>query len=454
MIQLQGDRESFHLRTYLEKPSANVARADIGQLPERLRRLILDTGGDGAVMYGDALEPDLPKLRAKELMKQVIRALREGPNVLLAGAPGTGKTVVLEDLEAYFRLDEPLFFDPEIPYDNWWDVPPLASAYDRRTRSLVFHPSYTYEEFVAGLVPSVEKKSSAMKLVATPGALTNMAHFASEPEHAGLLVLDEFNRGNAAAIFGDTLSLLDGDKRADPTAGGSGAAIDRPFPDYAMTVPADFVPASGTADVPPQLRLPRDLYVAAAMNTADRSVAPVDAALRRRFNIIRTPPDYSALAEHFGISLPAGPWNPHSNPDAWTIEEIRELAIRLLRGLNERVEAILGEDFLLGHALAWPVLREEVEPTREALCRALDERIVATLRLTLIDRDDALAAILAIGGPDVEVSKELSPIAAWEQPTELLADAGAIPRLRLRPILELPWPEAGSALAAIAVTQT
>src|SRR4029079_11577557 len=115
------------------------------------------------------------------------------------------------------------------------------------------------------------------------------------------------------------------------------------------------------------------------------SVAPLDAALRRRFAILRVGPDAAVLAAHLGVDEADGTtaFAPSTNdPAEWTATDVKTLALILLVKLNPRIAAVLGDDFLLGHALLWPVGDASDEEVRSALCSAFDERIAATLRLT------------------------------------------------------------------------
>ena len=137
-------------------------------------------------------------------------------------------------------------------------------------RTVVFHPSYAYEHFVIGLLPDLDPSTNQVIVKPHVGPLIELASFASQVDRRALLVCDEFNRGNAAAIFGDTLALLDADKRSDPAVPGSGAEIDTPFHHLNPKT-------AGGQDLHAHLQLPQHLYVLAAMNSADRSVAPLDA---------------------------------------------------------------------------------------------------------------------------------------------------------------------------------
>lgn len=144
------------------------------------------------------------------------------------------------------------------------------------------------------------------------------------------------------------------------------------------------------------------------MNSSDRSVAPIDAALRRRFSIVEIAPDYELLGKHLeadGVADLTAPWN------AWTGKSVARLAVELLRGLNMRIDAALGRDFLLGQSNFWQVRGDTPEEALRSLASAWDLRVVQTVRLALQDDDDTLAFILNAGKSSDAV--ESSTQAAW-----------------------------------------
>jgi 5-methylcytosine-specific restriction protein B len=437
-VKLQGEDRVLHTRAVLENPPPHRAGAALDRLPAPLLARIKSHGSDQSGVYQPIGSPP-PEPRAKEVVGAINRALVDDPNVLLVGPPGTGKTVVLEDLRTIVEhAESPMTFDPGLITD------PFASAgIAGKVISLVFHPSYSYEDFVAGLLP--ESDGTNFRLVARPGPLVSLAHWAgADTNRRALLILDEFNRGPAAAIFGDTLALLDASKRH--ATDHEGAHITRPFPNEPMQVVAEFAGTDGDREVAPELRLPRNVQIVAALNSSDRSVAPLDAALRRRFAIIPVGPDLDVFAEHLGVSRPGSAFTLPGEPDGWTVQQAKQLAIRLLETLNERIGFVMSEDFLLGHALLWPVGDADDADVRQVLCDAFDNRIVQSLRLTFTDQDELLAAVLGVGAPEDEVNTDL--IAVWQHPPEDLA-AIASPALRLRSLGALPWIEAGAALHAM-----
>lgn len=179
------------------------------------------------------------------------------------------------------------------------------------------------------------------------------------------------------------------------------ASVDTPY--------AHLNPETGLGRLGPTTSLPMGLRVLAAMNSADRSVAPLDAALRRRFSIIHVDPDLEALRNHLkpdavGVSL--------DDPTTWTTgEHVATVAIAILESLNRRIEFVLGRDFLLGQSVFWHVDTSDVDRALGSLAVALDNRVLGTLALSFTDDDPGLAAVLKVN------DSSRSPAAAtWATP--------------------------------------
>lgn len=444
-VKLRGETNRLHVRAYFRHPPPGQPEADWSLLPDDVQIEIdaMKNAQSGAVTFPDV---GTAHLRNPELVAELVRGLRQDPAALLSGPPGTGKTVVLEDLQRLLENGgQAVTFDPDKTYDAWGTTG--VPFTETKVVSLVFHPSYTYENFVAGLSPEAGD-AGELKLVAKPGPLVSLAHWAASPGRLGLLLIDEFNRGPAAAIFGDTLALLDASKRHDPANGQQGAHIERPLAGSPMTVADEFQQEGGNATVGQQLRLPANLWIVAALNSSDRSVAPLDAALRRRFGMRSMLPDVGVLAQHLGIEAPdfAAPFAAVEDATQWSDDTVKELAVRLLHTLNQRIGFVLGEDHLLGHALLWSIGEPGVD-VPAALCREFDQRIVASLRMTLADQDDLLAAVLA-AGTSSDAAAGPPRVARWITPPETLAGV-ASPRLETASIARMAWPVAAASLRAI-----
>ena len=199
----------------------------------------------GTSPSGDPSDAALKRLTAQLLfddvghLRRIERLLEEKGQVIFQGPPGTGKTYVARKLAEC-----------------------LAGSQDR-VRLVQFHPSYAYEDFVQGYRPALDSEGRAsFKL--RPGPLLEMAKQAEEAprDQKHFLVIDEINRGNLSKVLGELYFLLEYRKE--------GMRLQ-----YSDT---DF-------------RLPPNLYIIGTMNTADRSIALVDLALRRRFSFVEFYPD-------------------------------------------------------------------------------------------------------------------------------------------------------------------
>lgn len=414
-VKLKGRDEELHVRAYLNDPPDDLAFASTELLPRSVRELV------SAIGTKPTCKSRIVGGRAEDnSVAEAIAKLEENPNLLLVGPPGTGKSVLLDKLVQHVTSpDLRLTFDPDVIYDAWGepdDEPGLGKA-----ATVVLHPSYSYDNLVVGLLPKVKNK--AVEVGVTTGPLVNLAHYASNGRRA-LLVLDEFNRGNAAAILGDTLALLDKDKR-------DVAHVDLPAYGLPIEVPTEFAVHENTS-VGPRLSLPSSLWIVAAMNSADRSVAPLDAALRRRFSIVEIAPDYELLARHLEANDDADlndPW------EDWTPGTVAALAVSILQGINSRIDASLGRDFRLGHSNFWHVKAPSAEEALRSLGSAWDLRVVQTLRLALHDDDDTLAFILKAGRSSDAAAT--SSQAVWWQKADPAHEQFSRPRLSFNTLADM-----------------
>ena len=236
-------------------------------------------------------------------MRSRLERLRKRKNVILQGPPGTGKTWLAKRLA--FAL--------------------VGRRSERRVRPFQFHPNLSYEDFVRGWRPSGEGK---LALVDGP-FLQAVEDAGKEPSLDFVVVIEEINRGSPAQIFGEMLTLLEADKRTYQEA----------------------LALSYSRHVGERIHIPPNLYVIGTMNVADRSLALVDLALRRRFAFINLDPAFGDLwrnwvSERFSVNT----------------SFVADIEQRLT-ALNESIatDSLLGPQFRVGHSVVTPSGQEEID---------------------------------------------------------------------------------------------
>lgn len=192
-----------------------------------------------------------------------------------------------------------------------------AAEVIQRYSFVTFHQSYSYEDFVEGLRPVLDDdENSQIRYEIRRGIFVELCERARlDPSHPYALFIDEINRGNVSKIFGELISLIELDKRQGRT---NSLEVVLPYSHSKFSVPAN-------------------VSIYASMNTADRSLSPIDIALRRRFQFVEMQSDYELLKQ----AVQRKPMN----------DNLAGLDLsQLLQTINARIELLIGRDYLLGHA--------------------------------------------------------------------------------------------------------
>lgn len=242
---------------------------------------------------------------------------------------------------------------------------PQATGPLQRYSMVTFHQSYGYEEFVEGLRPVLgdDADGGEVRYEIRSGAFKELCRRARlAPEQRFAMVIDEINRGNISKIFGELITLIEADKR-------EGA-------ENALSV---LLPYSGEP-----FSVPANVDLIGTMNTADRSLALLDTALRRRFEFVALMPDArdEADAPLAGLRVTAG-------------EQVIDIP-RMLRAINERIEALYDRDHCIGHAYFMPLNLVADGPARmEAMAQVFRHRIVPLLEEYFFEDWQKIRLVLA-----------------------------------------------------------
>ena len=230
-------------------------------------------------------------------LQAMLQRWQSKKNLILQGPPGTGKTWLAK------RLAKALI-DSKSPSDE-------------QLRVVQFHPALSYEDFVRGYRPGGDGK-----LTLTDGVFLQVVEAARfQPDVDHVLIIEEINRGNPAQVLGEILTLIESSKRNKE------AAMELAYPRRAGE----------------RFYVPENLYVIGTMNVADRSLALVDLALRRRFAFVNLVPGLNAAWEQ---------WCLAKGMDAASIAHIRSE----IEALNQEIsqDSALGAQFQIGHSYVTP----------------------------------------------------------------------------------------------------
>jgi 5-methylcytosine-specific restriction protein B len=285
-------------------------------------------------------------------VRRTLAALRFTHNVILSGPPGTGKTLAAQQAA------------------RWW-VESAGGSAEECVWWVALHASFAYEDFVEGIRPSVIQPGAgevistekALPYAVRAGVFREICARAEQDRlHRYVLVLDEINRGSLTKILGELIPLIEDDKRGK-------LALRLPYSGERFSVPPN-------------------LYLLGTMNTADRSIALIDSALRRRFAFVPFAPRPGLLE---GATVE-------------TDEALLSLDL-LLERLNAALTGALDSDHQIGHSYFLRVAAAPEEERLSTLEMVWNHQVLPLLEEYFFNRRQRLADILT---PFVEDNSDLN----------------------------------------------
>lgn len=314
---------------------------------------------DGTKCFAYRLRPEL-----LEALKEVDLSIIEiwdsnmiiDLNMILYGPPGTGKTYNTAIYAVAICNGEDIETVKERNYAEVMEqYRELVSA--KQIVFTTFHQSYGYEEFIEGIKPKMNTQDDIVYEI-KPGVFKKFCDNARNSDEPHVFIIDEINRGNISKIFGELITLIEDCKRAGQKEEASA-----------------ILPYSGDS-----FSIPSNVYIIGTMNTADRSIALMDTALRRRFSFVEMMPDSQLLQ------------------DIKVIADGKEIDIaKMLDKMNQRIAYLYDREHTIGHAF---FMKLKDSPTIETLQNIFEKSIIPLLQEYFYEDYEKIQLVLGDNGKE------------------------------------------------------
>ncbi|VIG16546.1 GTPase subunit of restriction endonuclease [Clostridioides difficile] len=315
-----------------EHNMALMANSASLQLHPTIRQLLLSNEKGG-----EYVDIDVSLAASSPDSQRFLDALNNYKNIILYGPPGTGKTHMLTELMQSFNANV-LFddLDTEAPFKV------TGNCASSSVKWCTFHPNYSYESFVNGIMPEVVDKELAFKPYVGP--LLAQAIAASKGTKS-LLVIDEINRAKADDVFGASMAVLER---------GSNELVR-----FTHSFEYDGKKIEG-------IQASDNMFIVGTMNSLDKSTAPLSAELKRRFIIIEILPNVEVLRSHLQRNK--------------TIDEkLITFCCDLMMNLNQKIHEYCGKEFELGQGYFWGLVEAE-EKHCDVMAEIITNKILPHLK--------------------------------------------------------------------------
>ena len=299
----------------------------------------------------DVKEENVEEKEEKTMVVRTPRTNKIHPlNAIVYGAPGTAKTYSMKEY-AVAIID-----GRKVRHEQLTDEQrnELSNQYKKLVENgqivfTTFHQSYGYEDFIQGLRP--ESNNGAMDFVPMDGVFKRIADKAmQDTTNNYVIIIDEINRGNISKVFGELITLIEDDKR------------------WGEKEQLSVILPSGE-----EFAVPNNLYIVGTMNSADKSIALIDTALRRRFDFIEVAPNAELVAD----------------------DTLRKVLEQLNAVLRKELDS---SDLLIGHAYF-------IGKTAEELASIMNRNIIPLLYEYFYDNEKKVkdALVKALDGTEVKL---------------------------------------------------